>query len=590
LIDGIISPHEYDGGIAVQLVGPYPSGAPFLAWTTNAYISWDTEYFYVAVNESVPLVGADGALHSWIEFQFDAPGGYDPPAYHSFVLWDDRSLQYVHYPKPGGPWHWDGPVPSGTGGIALFPYQWWAVADTATEFKVKYTDFGIAFGDTIKMSIDRGKNDLGYFPYGECAVWPNPCIFYPTAESATWGNVTLGSEQTPPSDQHVVDGVISSGEYDGGLAVQLVGRTDPNWTETAYIDWSAEYLYVAVNESVPATSGHISWIEFAIDAGPARSQLDAFALFDDHAQSHVVYPKPGGPWTGMGPGGFLAASNTATEFRIKYTDFGVALGDTIKLAIDRNLGPAPPPPYGFAAFWPQGAVVYDGVPPADPTTWGNLTLKSLGLEFALVDPNPDKPFEYCKTFEVEVYASNISGNLTDYNFTIAYDSSLMKFLGVNYWGVLAAGHVDNANLGAIQIWSDAGGQSYSGSRGLLFALTFHVDFNDDKNHIWRTYAPHELNATVSIRNDLGGFNFANGSVPITGITIPTPLVITIHLIRGDVDCNGEVDVLDLRTVAAYYDQGSTGSEWPNISKYDVTMDNIIDIFDLVAVATNFARG
>jgi hypothetical protein len=111
LIDGIISPHEYDGGLAVQLVGPYPSGAPFLAWTTNAYISWDTEYFYVAVDESVPLVGPDGPLHSWIECQFDAPGGYDPPAYHSFVLWDDRSLQYVHYPKPGGPWHWDGPVP-----------------------------------------------------------------------------------------------------------------------------------------------------------------------------------------------------------------------------------------------------------------------------------------------------------------------------------------------------------------------------------------------------------------------------------------------------------------------------------------------
>jgi hypothetical protein len=62
------------------------------------------------------------------------------------------------------------------------------------------------------------------------------------------------------------------------------------------------------------------------------------------------------------------------------------------------------------------------------------------------------------------------------------------------------------------------------------------------------------------------------------------------LIRGDVDCNGEVNVLDLRTVAAYYDQDSTDSEWPNISKYDVTNDNIIDIFDLVAVATNFARG
>jgi hypothetical protein len=590
IVDGTITPGEYAGGMAVQLLGPYPSGAPFPQWTTNAYISWDTEYFYVAVNESVPPVGPNGPLHSWIEFQFDAPGGYDPPAYHSFVLWDDRSLQYVHYPKPGGPWHWDGPVPSGTGGTALFPYRWWAVTETATEFKVKYTDFGIALGDTIKMSIDRGKNDLSYFPYGECAVWPNPCIFYPTADSTTWGNITLGPESPPSPDQHVVDGLISSGEYDDGMTVQLIGRTDPSWTETAYIDWSAEYLYVAVNESVPATIGHISWIEFAIDAGPARSQLDAFALFDDHVQSHIVYPKPGGPWTGTDPGGFLAASRTATEFRIKLSDFGISLGDTIKMSIDRNHGPAPPPPYGFAAYWPQGAVVYDGTPPADPPTWSNVTLRSLGLDFALVDHSPSKPFEYCKTFEVEVYASNISGNLTDYNLTVAYDSSLIKFLDVGYWGVLAAGHVDNANAGIIQIWSDGGGQSYSGPRGLLFALTFHVEFNNDIDHIWRTDAPHVLNAKVSIRNDVGGFSFVNGSVPITGITIPTPLAITIHLIRGDVDCNGVVGVLDLRAVAAYYDRDITDSEWPNISKYDVKMDNIINIFDLVQVATNFPRG
>jgi hypothetical protein len=390
VVDGTITPGEYDGGMAVQLLGPYPSGAPFPQWTTNAYIGWDTEYLYVAVNESVPLVGPNGALHSWIEFQFDAPGGYDPPAYHSFVLWDDRSLQYVHYPKPGGPWHWDGPIPSGTNGTALFPYQWWAVAGAATEFKVKYTDFGIAYGDTVKMSIDRGKDDFSYFPYGECAVWPNPCIFYPAADSATWGDVTLdNAPPPPPSDSHVVDGVISSGEYDGGLTVQLVGRWDPSWTATAYIDWNAQYIYVGVNESVPATSGHSSWIEFAIDAGPASSYLYAFVLFDDHIQAYDMYIKPSGPWVGQGSGNFSAVSNVATEFKVKYTDYGIAVGDTIKLSIDRNFGPAPPPPYGFAAFWPEAAVVYDGSPnKADPTTWGDVHLALHNI--AITDITPFK--------------------------------------------------------------------------------------------------------------------------------------------------------------------------------------------------------
>ncbi len=107
IVDGIISPGEYDGGMHVQLVGPYPPEAPFTPWTTDAYIFWDTEYLYVAMNESVPPVGPNGPLHSWIEFQFDAG-----PALHSFVLFDDGTPQHVLYPKPSGPWYWD--VPPGS--------------------------------------------------------------------------------------------------------------------------------------------------------------------------------------------------------------------------------------------------------------------------------------------------------------------------------------------------------------------------------------------------------------------------------------------------------------------------------------------
>lgn len=203
------------------------------------------------------------------------------------------------------------------------------------------------------------------------------------------------------------------------------------------------------------------------------------------------------------------------------------------------------------------------------------------VTFVLVNPNPSKPFEYCKTFEVEVYASHICAQMTDYDLTILYTAELLKFVDVDYWGTaFGSGHIDNSIAGSVRVWIDPVASPLTGDSILLFALTFHVEFNDDINHIWRVNAAHTLPAQISVRNDVGEFSYVEGHIPITGITLPTPLALTIILIRGDVDCNGKVDVFDLRCVAAYYDQATP-------VKYDLTMDGMIDIFDLVVVATNF---
>jgi len=400
----------------------------------------------------------------------------------AFALFDDHIQSYVRYPKPSGPWS-----SQGAGNFL-------AASDLATEFRVRYTDYGIGIGDTIKLDIDRNLGPSPPPPYGFAAFWPQGAFVYDgfpnKADPTTWGTVTLAPSEpttyeltvnsspvsgiaytvdsqpavtgkpivlnsgshtiTMPSlitvgaDAYnfahwedsstnpvrtidlqsnavltatytkagpVVDGTISAGEYDGGLAVQLVGRTDPNWTVDAYIAWDNEYLYVAVNEPVPNTTGHKSWIEFAVDAGPARSYLDAFVLFDDHAKWYDRYVKPLGPWVAIGPGNFLAVSDVATEFRVKYTDYGIVRGDTIKMCIDRNLGPSPPPPYGFAAFWPQNATVYDGVPiQAVPATWGNVTLAVHNVAVTEMTP--------FKTVIGQGYSGNISvttANSGDYS-------------------------------------------------------------------------------------------------------------------------------------------------------------------------------
>ncbi len=400
VVDGVISPGEYYGGMSVQLVGRTDPN-----WTVSAYIAWDTEYLYVAVNESVP---ATTGHISWIEFAIDA--GPARSYLDAFVLFDDHVQAHDQYVKPAG--HWSGQ------GTANFT----AVSNVATEFMLKYTDYGIAIGDTIKMSIDR---NLGPPPsppgppYGFSAFWPENATVYDgtpiQADPTTWGDVYLS---LPPIG-HVVDGIITQGEYNTGMALQLVGRTDPNFTVAAYVDWDTEFLYVAVNEPVPATTDHKSWIEFAIDAGPARSYLDAFVLFDDNNQSHVIFNKPSGPWYSQGPSNFSAVSHAATEFKLKYADYGIALGDTIKMSIDRNQGPPPPAPYGFAAFWPQNATVYDGIPiQADTSTWGDVYLAPRDVAVTNVMP--------AKTIVGRGYTTNITvatanlGGVTETFNTLAF--------------------------------------------------------------------------------------------------------------------------------------------------------------------------
>jgi hypothetical protein len=211
----------------------------------------------------------------------------------------------------------------------------------------------------------------------------------------------------------------------------------------------------------------------------------------------------------------------------------------------------------------------------------NMAATVPDLEFVVHDPDPTKPFEYCKTFEVEVYVTHICANLKDYDFIIDYNSELLKFVDADYWGVLG-GTSDYASYillgpGRVEV-KDTGGIVWSGDRGLLFALTFHVEFDDRIEHIWRNTSPQQLPAQVSF--EAAELSFLEGTIPMSGIAMPSALTVTINLIQGDVDCDGNVDVFDLRTVAAFYDQ--TGP-----AKYDVKTDNTIDIFDLVVVAVKF---
>jgi hypothetical protein len=203
------------------------------------------------------------------------------------------------------------------------------------------------------------------------------------------------------------------------------------------------------------------------------------------------------------------------------------------------------------------------------------------LEFVLVQT---PPFEYCDSFEVEVWVTHICANLTDYNLTILFDDELLDFVDVSDWGVLGNMTHDNANYlnqsGKVRVW-DTGGSKFNSGNESLFTLTFHVRFNDTIDHIWRTCGNKNLTAQFSFED--AELSFLEGIIEMGGITMPPPLEITIDLIRGDVDCNGVVNVFDLRSIAYSYDTYDP-------VKYDLNCDLIIDIFDLVITATNYGYG
>ena len=197
--------------------------------------------------------------------------------------------------------------------------------------------------------------------------------------------------------------------------------------------------------------------------------------------------------------------------------------------------------------------------------------------------SPPYDFVYGNIFRVEVWVSNISSNspLTDYSVTVNFDPTQAAFINdLNESGIFGTGTVTNTT-GVITVSGNGGG--WSGNEGLLFAFTFQVEFSYIPAHIWKLGQTNFMTFQISIAN--ATLSFASGTIGMSGITTSSPLSIEVGFIRGDVDCNGVVNLADISDVAYYYGEPASAR-----LEYDLNNDGVIDIYDIVTIATNYGYG
>lgn len=188
-----------------------------------------------------------------------------------------------------------------------------------------------------------------------------------------------------------------------------------------------------------------------------------------------------------------------------------------------------------------------------------------------------KPPEYAahkigEIFTVDICVSDIV-NLYNYTFKLHYDTVLLDAINLEIGPFLNPPIyaykfiIDDAN-GEIWLWVwSTSGTPVSGS-GVLATITFKVT----KATTWTKYHPNTLECALDL--------YDTKLITHEGVEVLHDVVGGVYRYEpkpGDLDCDGQVNLVDLRTVAYYYDPAYN-------SIADLNEDGIVDIYDLQIVA------
>jgi uncharacterized repeat protein (TIGR02543 family) len=191
---------------------------------------------------------------------------------------------------------------------------------------------------------------------------------------------------------------------------------------------------------------------------------------------------------------------------------------------------------------------------------------------------------YGENFTVAIMVSN-AASVVGFTFEIHYNATLLAYEGVtwNFWG---SGTIsDDSTIGNITGFT--GGAATSGAT--LITLTFQACFH----HMWKSAANWTNDLTDTIYLQWANMSYTVGPDlcyqrgGLGQINVGPDFAYTFSPIQGDVTNSGVVNILDLRTVAAYFGVSQGDPLWPAASTYDLNGDGTINVLDLRIVASNY---
>ena len=208
------------------------------------------------------------------------------------------------------------------------------------------------------------------------------------------------------------------------------------------------------------------------------------------------------------------------------------------------------------------------------------------LKWVLVDPDPAKPDTFGKIFNLTCWANHISSPLTGFNITVKWDPELFRYAGFTWVGDVVGGKSYTPRYNGTAGTETSiryNGPGWVGDNGFLFHVRIKIYFNDSLTHVWTTNGPHDLTGSnFSLLN--AKLNFTDGIIPLSGIySMGLPLANPVHLIPGDVNCDGIVNIADASIVLVNWQMTVP----PGDPRADITGDGIVNIADVAIIGANW---
>jgi len=182
-----------------------------------------------------------------------------------------------------------------------------------------------------------------------------------------------------------------------------------------------------------------------------------------------------------------------------------------------------------------------------------------------------------ETFIINVDVSNVY-NATDFEFEIDFNTTLLDYSNIT-WNAWGTGTVTADELGG-RITGYTSGSLLSSDQTLIT-----IEFKAAFYHIWKNLPSWTNDQSGKIFIQAANLSYLGASKlqyvkdGLNEIDVGSDVTYTFSPIQGDIDNNGEVDIWDLRTIAAFYDEVN--------DTYNLTGESVIDIFDLVVIGSNY---